>query len=117
MNLSHINPRRAAQYPVKFITEDRDVPNTLDPIGVMSNWISPQLGIRIDWQPQQDLTLYHPTGDRFLTPLELDAQNRRTHRINSAELRADNAELQLESTKSQLEEGARRFMAVGMPIT
>jgi Uma2 family endonuclease len=95
----------------------RSPKNTLDPIRVMSNWISPQLGIRFDWQPQRDLTLYHPTGDRFLTPLEIDAENRRlTYRANSAQLRADSAELQLESTKSQLEEGARRLIALGMPI-
>jgi hypothetical protein len=33
-------------------------------------------------------------------------------RSPSAELRADRAELQRESTKSQLEEGARRFIAL-----
>jgi hypothetical protein len=37
-------------------------------------------------------------------------------RSPSAELRADRAELQRESTKSQLEEGARRLIALGMPI-
>jgi Uma2 family endonuclease len=81
----------------------RSASNTLDPILSMSNWISPQLGIRFDWQPQGELTLYHPNGDRFLSPLELDAQNRQlTDRLESAE--------------SQLTEAARRLIALGMPI-
>jgi Uma2 family endonuclease len=84
--------------------------NKLVAIPTMSNWVSPQLGIRFDWQPQQELVLYDPKGDRFLSSIEIDAENRRL--IDRAEM----AERQAESTKSQLESGAKRLIALGMPI-
>jgi hypothetical protein len=69
----------------------------------MSNWVSPQLGIRFDWQPKRELIIYDPKGDRFLNTLEIDAENRRlTDRAERAE--------------SKFEEGARRLIAAGMPI-
>jgi hypothetical protein len=81
----------------------RSPSNKLLPIQTMSNWVSPQLGIRFDWQPKRELIIYDPKGDRFLNTLEIDAENRRlTDRAERAE--------------SKLEEGARRLIAAGMPI-
>jgi Uma2 family endonuclease len=81
----------------------RSPSNKLIPIRTMSNWVSPQLDIRFDWQPKQELIIYDPKGDRFLNTLEIDAENRRlTDRAERAE--------------SKLEEVARRLITSGMPI-
>ena len=38
----------------------------------MSNWVSPLLGIRFDWVAGQELVLFRPDGQKFLSPVELD---------------------------------------------
>lgn len=38
----------------------------------MSNWVSPLLGIRFDWAAGQELVLFRPDGQKFLSPVELD---------------------------------------------
>jgi Uma2 family endonuclease len=43
----------------------------LMPIEPISDWISPRLGIRFSWQEGQELALYRPDGQRFLSPVEL----------------------------------------------
>ncbi|MDB9529450.1 Uma2 family endonuclease [Oscillatoria sp. CS-180] len=53
----------------------------LTPIDSMTNWVSPRLEIRFDWQ-DNDLTLYLPNGVAFTT-LEQERQ-----RAEAAELRA-----------------------------
>ncbi|MFM7601852.1 MAG: Uma2 family endonuclease [Pseudanabaena sp.] len=44
----------------------------LMPILSMSNWVSPLLGIRFDWEAGQELGLFRPDGQQFLSPVELD---------------------------------------------
>ena len=44
----------------------------LTPILSMSNWVSPLLGIRFDWVAGQELVLFRPDGQKFLSPVELD---------------------------------------------
>ena len=44
----------------------------LTPILLMSNWVSPLLGIRFDWVAGQELVLFRPDGQKFLSPVELD---------------------------------------------
>ena len=40
----------------------------------MSGWMSPRLQIRFAWQAGQELMLYRPDGQRFLSSVELEAQ-------------------------------------------
>lgn len=91
--------------------------NKLVPIPTMSNWISPQLGIRFDWQPKRELIIYDPNGDRFLSSLEIDAEKRRLG-DRAEKIDAENQRLtdRAKRAESKLEEGARRLMAAGMPI-
>jgi Uma2 family endonuclease len=44
----------------------------LTPILSMSNWVSPLLGIRFDWVSGQELVLFRPDGQKFLSTVELD---------------------------------------------
>ena len=56
------------------------------PIEIKSEWVSPLLQVRFEWQDGQELVLYRPSGQRFLSSLELE------QRANLAEQRADSAE-------------------------
>jgi Uma2 family endonuclease len=92
----------------------RSPSNKLLPIQAMSNWVSPQLGIRFDWQPKQALIIYDPKGDRFLSPLEIDAKARRNQaEASQFKARAEDAESQLAGMQT---EAAQRLLAIGMPI-
>jgi Uma2 family endonuclease len=63
------------------------------PIASMSGWVSPRLGIRFVWQPRQELAIYSPTGDRFLSTLEFDqARIQAEQQTRQAEQRAQQAE-------------------------
>jgi Uma2 family endonuclease len=46
--------------------------NQLVPILRMTGWVSPRLGIRFDWQPRTELTLYRPDGRPFASFLDLE---------------------------------------------
>jgi hypothetical protein len=41
-------------------------------IAIQSEWISPLLKIRFEWQQGEELVLYRPDGQRFLSSLELE---------------------------------------------
>jgi hypothetical protein len=45
----------------------------LNPIGNLNQWVSPRLNIRFDLTGPK-LVIYRPDGQRFLSPIELDAQ-------------------------------------------
>jgi Uma2 family endonuclease len=82
----------------------RSASPTLDLIPNMSNWVSPLLNIRFDWRPGRDLVLLGPGGDRFLSPLELDAKVRRLELIaQNAKLQVENAELRVETAEFRAE--------------
>lgn len=49
----------------------------LVPIDPMDGWISPRLGIRFEKPEGQELRLYRPDGDPFLSSVELAEQARR----------------------------------------
>jgi Uma2 family endonuclease len=43
----------------------------LEVIEEMNGWVSPRLGIRFELKPDT-LEIFSPSGERFLTPVELD---------------------------------------------
>jgi hypothetical protein len=60
----------------------------------MNGWVSPRLGIRFELKPDT-LEIFSPSGQRFLTPVELD-QLREQERQ-----RADQALAQLEQEQQR----------------
>jgi Uma2 family endonuclease len=86
----------------------------LNPIAVLNQWVSPRLGIRFDLSGLQ-LVIYRPDGQRFLSPIELDAQIQQAR--NQAELaqqRATTAETQLQSQQQQLDAMAAKLRELGV---
>jgi Uma2 family endonuclease len=68
----------------------------------MSNWVSPRLGIRFDWQPQRTLELYYPDGQRFLSFLaqgQMVEQER--SRAEQERSRAEQERLRAEQERSR----------------
>jgi Uma2 family endonuclease len=55
-------------------------------IEIQPEWVSPLLQVRFEWQAGQELVLYRPNGQRFLSTLELE------QRASLAEARANFAE-------------------------
>ncbi|MFM7425776.1 MAG: hypothetical protein ACKO7W_12435, partial [Elainella sp.] len=96
--------------------------NRLLPIDTMQDWVSPRLQIRFggqfggrrgnqvdrqtDNQPDE-LALYYPDGQKFLTSIELD------RRAKVAEQRAIEAEAALERERQRAERLAERLRALG----
>jgi Uma2 family endonuclease len=70
----------------------------LQPIAQMSNWISPRLGIRFQWNPGQELVIYGKKGDRFLSTLE-----RAQAQLEAEEAKLEAQQAQLEAQQAQLE--------------
>jgi Uma2 family endonuclease len=60
----------------------------LRPIATPGNWVSPRLRIRFEWEPGQDLQLYYPNGDRFLTSVELAQKAEQAQQQAAAERQA-----------------------------
>ena len=50
--------------------------NRLDTIPVMSEYISPLLGVKFEIKEEEDLYIYNPDGTPFLTFVELDQQRK-----------------------------------------
>jgi Uma2 family endonuclease len=80
---------------------------TLSPIPIVKQWVSPRLGIRFD-RSGIPLVIYRPDGQRFLSPIELDAQ------MQQAKQRATTAETQLQSQQQQLEAMAAKLRELGI---
>lgn len=75
----------------------------LQRIQTLSSWVSPRLGIRFEWQLGQELQIYRPDGERFLSPMELDQRARQAdQRAQQADQRAQQAELRAERLAQQL---------------
>ncbi len=103
----------------------------LTAITTMNGWVSPRLGIRFEWQAGEELALYYPNGQRFLTSVqlaELAQQERQQKEIaqRRAELERQQKELerqqkelaqqQVEQMQSQLQQTVVRLVAAGLPI-
>ncbi|MEH2354369.1 Uma2 family endonuclease [Nostoc sp.] len=69
----------------------------LEVIDQMVAWVSPRLGVRFELT-EEELQIYRPDGDRFLTFLELDQQRQQERQ------RAEQAEAQLEALRALLQE-------------
>jgi hypothetical protein len=73
----------------------------LDTIASLSDWISPQLGIRFDLSGEE-LQIYHPDGTRFLSYTEISQQ------LEQERQRVQQAEEQLEQERQRAEAERQR---------
>lgn len=65
-------------------------------IAPINGWVSPYVGIRFEWEVGQEMKVYRPDGQRFLSPLEIE------QRARSAEQRARSAEQRAEQLAERL---------------
>jgi hypothetical protein len=85
------------------------------PIEPMSDWVSPRLGIRFAWGEGQELVLYRPDGQRFLTSVELEERLvQEQHRAQQAQQRAELAETALEEERRQRQALLERLRELGL---
>jgi Uma2 family endonuclease len=70
----------------RILTGWQSVEGRFEQIENLNEWISPLLQIRFEWQVGNELVLYRPNGQRFLSSVELD------QRANAAEQLAGMAE-------------------------
>jgi Uma2 family endonuclease len=81
----------------------------LVPIGNMTDWTSPRLGIRFEWQPHTELALYGPGNQRFLSSIELSQQAEQAEiAAQRARLLAQQSQLQAEQAQSRAEQAQSR---------
>lgn len=86
----------------------------LEPIEEIANWVSPRLGARFDLSGNE-LQIYRPDGDRFLTFVELgQAKEQERQRAEQERQRAEQAEtlLQQEQQRRQALEARLREMGI-----
>jgi Uma2 family endonuclease len=69
-----------------------------------TDWLSPRLGVRFRWQPGQELQLFTPEGQPFLSSIELQTL------MNQERERGDRAE-------AQLRQVAQNLLSTGMTLT
>ena len=77
----------------------------LEVIEEINGWVSPRLGIRFELKPDT-LEIFSPSGERFLTPVELD-QLRQQERQ-----RADQERQRADEALAQLEQEQQRYQAL-----
>jgi Uma2 family endonuclease len=83
--------------------------DSLVPVTPIGTWVSPRLGIRFDWQPGQELALFKPNGDRFLTFPELTAAREQDReQARQAEQRAEQERLRAEQERLRAEQERQR---------
>ncbi|MEB3292313.1 MAG: Uma2 family endonuclease [Synechococcales bacterium] len=84
------------------------------PISSIVGWVSPRLGIRFA-QPQGELEIYRPDGQKFLTSIELDAAiAQERHRADQERHRADQEQQRANQAESQLANVIRSLLRSGM---
>ena len=79
----------------------------LEVIDAIDDWVSPRLGIRFELG-EEELTIFSPTGQRFLTPIELAKE--REHAQQQAE--RSQAALEAERQKARALAEKLRLLAV-----
>ncbi|MBF0449517.1 MAG: Uma2 family endonuclease [Candidatus Magnetomorum sp.] len=82
--------------------------NQLEKIVNMNGWVSPRLQIRFDIS-QDDLEIYYPDGQKFLSFIELDEERTKEKiRADIEKVRADTAEEMLGYEKQRAEQESQR---------
>jgi Uma2 family endonuclease len=85
----------------------------LDWVELGAEWVSPRLGIRLDLS-QPELVIYRPDGQRFLSPIELDAQSaQEKQRAEQEKQRAEQEKQRAEQEKQRAERLAARLRELG----
>jgi len=85
------------------------------PIAMQSEWVSPLLQVRFVWQAGQELMLYRPNGQRFLSSVELEQRaTSAEQRATFAEQRATSAEQRAMSAEQRASRLADRLRALGI---
>jgi Uma2 family endonuclease len=98
--------------------------NSLVQIAPMFDWVSPRLGIQFEWQPSNELVLYRPDGQRFLSPVELSQQaeqpqqraEQAQQQAEQAQQRAEQERLRAEQAQQSLREAVPRLLALGLSV-
>ncbi|KKI98959.1 Uma2 family endonuclease [Prochlorothrix hollandica] len=78
--------------------------NLLQTIDAEDAWVSPLLGIQLDWS-QATLQVFYPNGEPFLTTVELKAQSQR------AQQQAEQEKQRAEQEKQRADEALRAIAA------
>ena len=94
----------------------------LMPILSMSNWVSPLLGIRFDWEAGQELGLFRPDGQQFLSPVELDQLLQQSkiqvwqeqQRVIQERQRADQEQQRADQERQRADRLAEQLRALGI---
>jgi Uma2 family endonuclease len=77
----------------------------LEPIADLNNWTSDRLSIRFSIVEGEELIIYRPDGEKFLSFGELEElRQAEKMRADSAELRAENAEREVDRLAAKLRE-------------
>jgi Uma2 family endonuclease len=71
-------------------------------IAKVGDWSSPRLQIRLQWKPGQELQLFYPNGQKFLTSIELAEQ------AEQARQQAEQARQQAEQARQQAEQAQQQ---------
>ncbi len=84
----------------------------LEVIEEMNGWVSPRLGIRFELKPDT-LEIFSPSGQRFLTPVELDQlREQERQRADQERQRADQERQRADQALAQLEQEQQRYQAL-----
>jgi Uma2 family endonuclease len=84
----------------------------LEVIEEMNGWVSPRLGIRFELKPDT-LEIFSPSGQRFLTPVELDqVRQQERQRADQERQRADQERQRADQALAQLEQEQQRYQAL-----
>jgi Uma2 family endonuclease len=85
----------------------------LDLINLIDKWVSPRLGIRFELG-ETDLHIYHPNGQRFLTPTEIAQKAEKAEqRAQEAQQKAEKAEQRAQEAEQKAARLAERLRAMG----
>jgi hypothetical protein len=85
------------------------------PIEPMSDWISPRLQVQFAWRRGEELVLYRPDGQRFLSSLELEERLvRERQRAEQQQQRAEQAEAALKEERRQRQALRERLQELGI---
>lgn len=86
--------------------------NELQEIEQMAGWVSPRLGIRFEL-PNNELQIFRPDGQPFLTFLELDQlREQERQRAEQERLRAEQAEAQAQQERQRAEQAEAQLEAL-----